>query len=92
MSHQATQLNNNLDWCLRTLIVFLQLYCGLGSRNKLVEVQESEMCNYTLSIETPLLCTHPMFDPLYGNDPHLVTCSPVLPQQAYEEHMMKQGL
>ena len=57
-----------------------------------MEVQERESCNYTLSIETPLLCDHPMFDPLYVNDPQMLTCSPLISQKEYEAYMMQQGL
>ena len=90
-------IRRNYHFCgtratVQLLHTFLQLYCGLGLRDKLVEVQERESCNYTLSIETPLLCDHPMFDPLYVNDPQMLTCSPLISQKEYEVYMMQQGL
>ena len=69
------------------------MYCSPGaSTAKLVGIQEKETCNYTLTIQTPLLCSHPLLDPSSGSKPHLLSCAPLLSQEEYQKHLEEEGI
>ncbi len=70
----------------------MQIYCGVGP-DTIVEVRERETCNYTLSIQTSRICSHPMFATEAGTkESHPITCSPVLSKAAYEEYLQQEEL
>lgn len=61
--------------------------------DKIVEVREKETCNYTLSVQTSRVCSHPLFttEPV-TKDSHVISCSPVLSREDYEEYLQQKEL
>jgi protein OS-9 len=71
----------------------VELHCTLEGVDKMIEVKEDSTCNYTLTVQTPLLCQHPMLIPLGNSAPsHTLSCAPVVSQLDYEDYLLKQEL
>jgi hypothetical protein len=71
----------------------VEIFCTVEGVDTLVEVKEDTTCNYTLRVQTPLLCQHPMLLPLSSSTPrHTLSCTPVVSQLDYEDFLLKQEL
>ncbi|CAI7989287.1 Protein OS-9 [Geodia barretti] len=71
----------------------VEIFCTVEGVDTLVEVKEDTTCDYTLRVQTPLLCQHPMLLPLSSSTPrHTLSCTPVVSQLDYEDFLLKQEL
>ncbi len=71
-------------------VLLIQIYCGLG-QDQIVEIREKETCNYTISIRSSRVCSHPLFKTDTGNEEtHVIVCSPVLTAEDYEAYMLQE--
>ena len=83
---------DGLSACTLTILFdYIQIFCSLKGEDKLVSVRETETCNYLLHVETPLLCSHPLFVPSSTRKPQDLSCSPVVSEEEFQRFTERQG-
>lgn len=61
--------------------------CSVSGEDKLVSVEEVDTCNYLVFVQTPLLCSLPLFQQLQHGSRTVISCSPLVSRETYTRYI-----
>lgn len=67
------------------------MVCATYGEERISDVIEQDTCNYVMYIQTPLLCTLPLFSKVHHGKKETISCSPVVSDEDYQAYVKKQG-
>ena len=68
-----------------------QYYCGEGSIDTIVRVEEPATCEYIITVHSVKLCDHPAFHIEEKTKKVNLICSPALSEKAYSKYVEKKN-